>query len=530
MATSPRKRLALHWQILIGLVAGILTGLLINVLWTDATWNALGVDEIKPYLDGYETAAVLPEGVSSVANLDPDNEALRGRTVFTLGSMTIERYGLEIRKLNPDAGVLAGISRFVRNGNSFIGDLFMNGLRFIAVPIVLFSLAAGVASLNDTAKVGRIGGKTIGIYLLTTAIAISLGLLAANLIGPGNGFPEELREQLQASGEAQASGSIDNAQKQQDRGTWDILLDIMPTNPFGAMAAGNTLQVVVVGLLIGIALTLIPRGKAGPLIAFFDGMTDVTIKIVEMVLILAPYAVFALIVKVVADLGFDVLVQLIKYVGTVIGTLAIMIFGIYPLALKALTGVGYKRFFGAISPAQLLAFSSSSSGATMPVTMECVEKRLGVSEDVTGFVIPVGATINMDGTALYQGVAAVFIAQLYGLDLTIGNQLTIVMTATLASIGTAAVPGVGIVMLVIVLEAVGIPLEGIAVILGVDRVLDMCRTTCNVTGDCMVAAIVASSENELKTEAEVAAMLAADEAAGIDEFTKTDEAIEQARS
>jgi Na+/H+-dicarboxylate symporter len=281
MATSPRKRLALHWQILIGLVAGIVTGLLINVLWTDATWNALGVGDHSAYLDASQSvrAAAAAEGAP-----------------------------------NADAGLFAGLARFVREGNSFIGDLFMNGLRFIAVPIVLFSLAAGVASLNDTAKVGRIGGKTIGIYLLTTAVAISLGLLAANLIGPGNGFPEELREQLQAGGEAQASGSIENAQQQQDRGTWSILLDIMPTNPFGAMAAGNTLQVVVVGLLIGIALTLIPQGKAKPLIAVFDGMTDVTIKIVEMVLILAPYAVFALIVKVVADLGFDVLLQLIKYV------------------------------------------------------------------------------------------------------------------------------------------------------------------------------------------------------------------------
>ncbi len=479
----PKRKLALHWRILIGLALGVVVGVAINMLWTDAVWAKLGV---------VDSGAFLATG--------PHTDA----------------------QLNPDANLIADTARFLRRANAFVGDLFLRGLKFIAVPIVLFSLMTGVASLNDTAKLGRIGGKTIAIYLVTTALAITIGLTIANLVGPGRGFPEELREQLASAEAASAEAKIGAAKTQQGRSTWDIVLDIMPTNPFGAMAAGNTLQVVVAALLAGVALTLIPKKKAEPVIAVCDGMTDVVIKIVEMILIIAPYAVFALIAGVIADLGVAVLLQLVKYSLTVVAGLAIVVFGVYPLILRVSTPVRYKRFFAAISPAQLLAFSSSSSGATLPVTMDCCEKRLGVKEDVASFVLPIGATINMDGTALYQGVAAVFIAQLYGLDLSIGQQLTIVLTATLASIGTAAVPGVGIVMLVIVLEAANIPLEGIAVILGVDRILDMCRTTCNVTGDCMVVSIVAHTEGELETEDQVRARLALDDEVGFDEHPRNE--------
>ena len=493
---AKRTRLALHWKILIGLVLGVVVGLVVNLAWTDATWASLGVNDPASHIAGGSAA---------------------------------ERASAEGGP-NADAGVAAGAALFVRNLVAFVGDLFMNGLKFIAVPIVLFSLAAGVASLNDTTKLGRIGGKTIVLYLSTTALAITLGLLAANLIRPGDAFPEDLRTQFAEQQAANASDKIGDANKQRERSTWDIILDIFPSNPFGAMAQGNTLQVVVVGLLVGIALTLIPKAKADPLVALFDGMTEVVIKIVELVLIIAPYAVFALIVRVVADLGVEVLLAQLKYCLTVIGALAIMMFVVYPTILRIATPVRYGRFFRAISPAQLLAFSSSSSGATMPVTMDCVERRLGVSEDVTSFVIPIGATINMDGTALYQGVAAVFIAQMFGLPLTLLDQLTIVLTATLASIGTAAVPGVGIVMLIIVLDAVEMSDEvmtiGIAVILGVDRILDMCRTSCNVTGDCMVAAVVAHSERELLTPEQVERRFA-DEP--LDEHTLEQDELEQAR-
>lgn len=486
---AKRNRLALHWKILIGLLAGVVVGLLINWLWTGSTWAALGVNDPGSFL-GSKAAYK-----ASVAEGAP----------------------------NADATFMADAARQVRLGTVFAGQLFLRGLMFIAVPIVLFSLIVGVSSLNDTSRLGRIGGKTIAIYLATTALAITIGLIAANLVGPGRGITPEQRESLMGD-RAGAMERVARADQQRGRTTWDVVLDIVPTNPFGAMASGNTLQVVVAALLVGVAITMIPRDKARPLIAFFDGMTDVVIKIVEMILIIAPFAVFALIVVVLSDLGIGLLWNLLQYAGVVVFGLVVMVFGVYPLVLRLFTPVGYARFFRAISPAQLLAFSSSSSGATLPVTMECCDERLGVKEEVGSFVLPIGATINMDGTALYQGVAAVFIAQLYGMNLTVGDQLQIVLTATLASIGTAAVPGVGIVMLVIVLDSVGIPLEGIAVILGIDRILDMCRTTCNVTGDCMVAAVVAHSEGELRTEEEVNRLTAEREAKGLDEFPKADEA------
>ncbi len=463
---SSKPKIALHWQILIGLVLGIVVGLTINTLWDSSTWNSMGVDDPASWVAGVK---------SDVVNQEPN--------------------------------AMAHAARFVRNLNSFVGDLFLRGLRFIAVPIVIFSLIVGASSLNDLSKLSRIGGKTIGIYLMTTAVAISVGLLFANILKPGSFVSEETRDGFVAQFKDQADAKIAAAQAPD---VWDTVLNIVPKNPFEAIAAGNMLQVVFASLLVGIALTLIKREKAEVVIRFFDAMTDVIIKIVEIVLMIAPYAVFALIVGQIAELGLEILGSLAAYSLVVVAGLATMMFVIYPLLLKLLTrssGLGLGRFYKAISPAQLLAFSSASSSATLPVTMECCEQRMGIKEEVSAFVLPIGATINMDGTALYQGVAAVFIAQLYGMDLTIAEQLTIVLTATLASIGTAGVPGVGMIMLVIVLQSVGIPLEGIAVILGVDRILDMCRTSCNVTGDCMVCAVVASSEGAIESPEHVQARL-----------------------
>jgi Na+/H+-dicarboxylate symporter len=463
---SSKPKIALHWQILIGLILGIIVGLAINTMWDSSTWNSMGIDDPSAWVDGVK---------SDVVNQEPS--------------------------------AAAHAARFVRNLNNFVGDLFLRGLRFIAVPIVIFSLIVGASSLNDLSKLSRIGGKTIGIYLVTTAIAISVGLLFANILKPGSFVSEETRDGFVAQFKDQADAKIAAAQAPD---VWDTVLNIVPKNPFEAIAAGNMLQVVFASLLVGIALTLIKREKAVVVIKFFDAMTDVIIKIVEIVLMIAPYAVFALIVSQIAELGLDILGSLAAYSLVVVAGLATMMFVIYPLVLKLLTrsgSLGLGRFYKAISPAQLLAFSSASSSATLPVTMECCEQRMGIKEEVSAFVLPIGATINMDGTALYQGVAAVFIAQLYGMDLTIAEQLTIVLTATLASIGTAGVPGVGMIMLVIVLQSVGIPLEGIAVILGVDRILDMCRTSCNVTGDCMVCAVVASSEGAIETPEQVQARL-----------------------
>lgn len=466
----PGSKIALHWRILIGLALGVAAGITINTAWTSETWAAMGVNDPK---------AILAGGMSAQESLKPGHP-------------------------NEYADFTALAAAQARQATEFIGQLFLRGLQLIAVPIVLFSLAAGVASLNDTAKLGRIGGKTMAIFVCTTALAITTGLVAANLVRPGKSFPEAKRIQLAEQYESLADSRVESANQQRAKSTWDLVLDIVPSNPFASMAAGNTLQVVVVALLVGFAITLLPKEQSAPLVQLFEGMTQVVIKVVGLILSIAPIAVFALISVVVTDLGVEVLASLALYSLTVVAGLAIMMFLVYPAILRVFTPVRYARFFKAISPAQLLAFSSSSSGATMPVTMECVEKRLGVSEDVTSFVIPVGATINMDGTALYQGVAAVFIAQLFNMDLTLSQQLTIVLTATLASIGTAAVPGAGIVTLVIVLESVGIPLEGIAIILGVDRILDMCRTSVNVTGDCMVAAVVAHSEGELRTPEQIA--------------------------
>ena len=476
-------KIALHWKILIGLALGVLVGILINAAWSEATWRSLGVDNTKLFLAGAAPAQV-PEGLDITQISDAERAERYPNALATTG---------------------AHAARFIRNANDFVGALFLRLLKFIAVPIVVFSLIAGVASLNDTAKLGRIGLKTIILYLTTTALAITIGLVLANIVRPGASFPEDIRIGLVEKEGASAEAKIQAAA---EPSPWDTALNVVPTNPFEALAKAEMLQVVFSALLVGIGLTMLPKAKAAPVIAFFDTMTEVVIKIVHIVLILAPYAVFALIAVVVADMGVDVLASLAKYSATVVVGLLLMVFGVYPLILRAFTKVGFKRFFWAISPAQLLAFSSASSGATLPVTMESCEERLGVRDEITSFVLPIGATINMDGTALYQGVAAVFIAQMYGLGLSFGDQLTIVLTATLASIGTAAVPGVGIVMLVIVLQSVGIPLEGIAVILGVDRILDMCRTVCNITGDCMVCAVVATSENAIDDEATVRRRLA----------------------
>lgn len=464
-----RKRLALHWQIIIGLVAGVVVGLIINLAWTPATWAAMGVDDAGAFL------------------------------------------AKEASEANADANVLAHASRFIRNLNLFVGDLFMRCLRFIAVPIVLFSLIVGVSSLNNITKLSRIGGKTIGLYLITTAVAISLGLVVANVVRPGTWVPQETRDRLLADYQDAAQGGVARAEAAEGMSAWERIVDLVPANPFTAIAETNMLQIVFLALFVGIGLSLIPAARAGPVIAFCEGMTDAVIKLVELLMLTAPIAVFALIVKVVADLGLEVLAALAVYSLCVVGGLALMVFAVYPLVLRVLAKVGPGRFYRAIAPAQLLAFSSASSSATLPVTMECVERRLGVSDEVSSFVLPLGATINMDGTALYQGVAAVFIAQLYSMNLSLGDQLAIVGTATLASIGTAGVPGAGVIMLVIVLQSVGVPLEGIAAILGVDRLLDMCRTTCNITGDAMVATVVAGTEGEL-AEVEVV-----EKALGVDE-------------
>ncbi len=438
MDTTPR-RLALHWKIIVGLAAGVVVGLVIN-----------------------HFRAGLVEGAA-------------------------------------ERPALGAVVTFLVEANWLVGQVFLQCLRFIAVPIVLFSLVVGVASLGDLRKVGRIGGKTLLIYTGTTAVAVTIGLLLAGVVRPGRFIGDELRDQLVARGQAEVATREAAKAEFERRPIVEQVRDLIPANPFAAIATAQMLQVIVAALAIGIGLTMIPRERAVVVLGFCEAMTDAIVALVHLVMRLAPFAVFALIVDQVAKLGLSVLAALGAYCLTLVLGLSIVLFVEYPVLLRAFAKIGPSRYFRAVAPAQLLAFSTSSSSATLPVTMDCVQNRLGVSERITSFVCPLGATVNMDGTAMYQGLATAFIAQMFHHDLSFVEQLTIVLTATLASIGTPGIPGAGVVMLIIVLESVGMPPAGIGVILGVDRLMDMCRTVVNVSGDAMTAAIVARSEGEAIT-------------------------------
>lgn len=386
-----------------------------------------------------------------------------------------------------------------------IGTIFINALKMIAVPLVLASLVVGVSNLGDISKLSRIGSKTIVTYLITTVLAVSIGLILVNIFSPGKSLPIETREGLMAQYDEAAGSTATQAELLQQQSPLQPLVDIIPENIFQAASENSSmLQVVFFAILIGIALLQIPKDKASPVVAFFDGLNDVIIKIVGYIMLIAPYGVFALMASLIIEIAGDnpdnalsLLLALLQYSLVVVGGLCLLMFVVYPSILKLFTKIKYRDFFAAIRPAQLLAFSTSSSSATLPVTMKQVEEELGVSEEVSSFVLPLGATINMDGTSLYQGVAAVFIAQALGMDLSISQQLTIVLTATLASIGSAGVPGAGLIMLIIVLESIGVPAAGIALIIAPDRILDMFRTVINVTGDATVCSVVASTEGEL---------------------------------
>ena len=406
-------------------------------------------------------------------------------------------------------GIMAasqGWGKFTSDWITPFGKIFINLLKLIAVPLVLSSLITGVASLSDLKKLSRIGGKTITIYIATTAIAVTIGLITVNLLEPGETVPDDMKIKLQNTYQSAASGKLEAAEEVKDRSVLQPIVDMVPSNFFSSASNNrNMLQVVFVAIIIGIALIQIPKEKSRPVLEFMEGINDLVIKLVDNIMLMAPIGVFALIADTITSVaGNDInnVIELLSALGfymlAVIFGLIIQMLITYSTVLKLFSKMSLKKFYQGIAPAQLLAFSTSSSGATLPVTMERCEEELGVSEEVSSFVLPLGATINMDGTALYQAVAAVFIAQTLGMDLTLGAQLTIVLTAVLASIGTAAVPGAGIIMLVIILEAIGVPSAGIALILGVDRILDMMRTVTNVTGDASVAVAVASTENQLK--------------------------------
>tara|TARA_R100001369_G_scaffold32700_1_gene57362 strand:+ start:5048 stop:6337 length:1290 start_codon:yes stop_codon:yes gene_type:complete len=414
------KKLALHWQILLGMLAGVFFALLLSQF----SWGAdLIMDWVKPF-----------------------------------------------------------------------GTIFINSLKLIAVPLILASLIKGVSDLGDITKLSQMGTRTVFTFILTTFMAVSIGLVLVNLIKPGDAISENTRTNLLNSYASEVQGRIEIAQDQKETGPLQALEDIVPSNIFFA-ASDNTkmLQVIFFAVFFGIGLILIPSETTKPVKDFFNGFNDVILKMIDLIMLAAPYGVFALLASLVVESpSADLFSALALYAITVITGLILML-ALYAAIVWISARKTPKFFYNAIAPAQLLAFSTSSSAATLPVTIDCVENNLNVPKEVASFVLPIGATINMDGTSLYQAVAAVFIAQAFGIDLSLGAQLMIIVTATLASIGSAAVPGAGMVMLVIVLAQAGIPEAGLALIFAVDRPLDMCRTVINVTGDAAVSVMVAKS-------------------------------------
>lgn len=406
----------------------------------------------------------------------------------------------KIKELEPKINIPESAGKkFIKDWIKPFGNIFINLLKLIAVPLILASLIKGVSDLKDISKLSKMGGRTIGLYLITTVIAVSIGLVLVNIIKPGSFISESTRTELVGNYANDANSRIEQANNQKQAGPLQALEDIVPSNIIGAAADnGNMLQVIFFALFFGVCLILVPSEIGTPVKAFFDGFNEVILKMIDIIMLAAPYGVFALLASLVAESpSLDLFQALGMYGLTVVIGLLIMI-GVYILLVKVFTNRSAKFFLNGISPAQLLAFSTSSSAATLPVTMERVVDHLGVDDEVASFVLPIGATINMDGTSLYQAVAAVFIAQAFGMDLSFGAQLGIIATATLASIGSAAVPGAGMVMLVIVLAQAGIPEAGLALIFAIDRPLDMCRTTVNVTGDAAVAVIVAKSVDKLE--------------------------------
>ncbi len=445
-------KLALHWQILIALALGIVLGLTLNRVWTPSVWQGLGVGDAAAFL------------------ADKSAEA------------------------NAGAGLAARAVRWLIEANQFVADLFVRCLRFVAVPIVLFSLIAGTASLGNISTLGRIGIKTLAMFIFTTVVAIVIGLGLANFFGPGRQIDEATRAMLSAGQEAAAAGRIADVAKVQTM--WQQFLEMMPRNPFEALAKGDMLQTIVFAMVVGAGLTMIPAEKARPVAALFDALTDVMIKVVGGIMRLAPLAVVCLITPVLARMGLDVLKALAGYCVMFTFGIALVLYVEYPILLRVLARQPVLAFYRGLAPAKLMALSTSSSNATLPVTIACC-RSMGVSERVAAFVLPLGATINMNGTAMYLAVASLFIAQLYGIDLTLGQQASIVITATLAAIGTPGIPSASIVFLVVILEGLGVPPQGIAVILGVDAILDRVRTVANIAGDAVTAVIVAKSEGEL---------------------------------
>jgi len=393
----------------------------------------------------------------------------------------------EVRRYSPlGATLVASVE--------WIGRLFLALIKMVVVPLVFCSLVVGVASLGDFRKLGRLGGRTIGFFMGTTVLALVIGVGLANVVRPGEWMAEEDRVLLLASYQGEATEKVSDAAEAPS--TVDQILAVVPENPLEALAKGEMLQIIFFAAMLGIALTLMPRKRSQLVVDLMDRLNDAMVMLVHVIMKLAPYGVAALLFKVVGSTGLSVLLALAVYGLVVLAGLAIHLLVTYGLVVRFGARLPFVSFLKAVRPAQMLAFSTSSSSATLPVTKECCEQNLGVSKEVSSFVLPLGATVNMDGTALYQGVAALFIAQIYGMQLELSAQVTIIVSATLASVGAAGVPGAGMVTLAMVLTQIGVPTEGLALILGLDRLLDMFRSATNVTGDSTATAFMARLEGE----------------------------------
>jgi len=399
-----------------------------------------------------------------------------------------------VEHVEPQVTTYSRTGQTLVDSTEWLGRLFLAMIKMVVVPLVFCSLTVGVASLGDFRKLGRMGGRTIGLFLMTTVAALSIGVGLANLIKPGSLMSDDDRLRLLSSYEGAASSKVADAAEAPS--FVDQIISIVPSNPLTSLANGEMLQIIFFGLMLGVALTLLDEKRSKPVVSILDSTNEAMVMLVHIAMKLAPVGVAALLFKVVGSTGISVLMALGVYGLVVIGGLLLHLFLTYGAIVRFGARLPFFQFLMAIRPAMLLAFSTSSSSATLPVTKECVEDNLGVSNQVSSFVVPLGATINMDGTALYQGVAAIFIAQIYGMDLSFGDQVTIVTSATLASVGAAGVPGAGMITLAMVLTAIGVPTEGLALVLGVDRLLDMFRTSVNVVGDSSVTAMMARLEGE----------------------------------
>ncbi|GAB6282510.1 MAG: hypothetical protein STSR0008_12560 [Ignavibacterium sp.] len=495
----------LHNQILIALLLGIIFGAIFNVkenvlIITHQENKSLNKSVIK---DWQEFTFIIPAEnkidsttYTSKQQLEIISQYRKLNKEKTKYDVLVKKYFTENKQVNQK--LFKNVTNIQKEATiatsiKWIGDIFIRLLNMIAIPLVLASLIVGAASLGDTKKFARIGGKTIVFYIATTIVAVTIGLLASNIIQPGKQMPEETKNKLMSSYQEDLGERIET---QFEFDLSKELVNIIPSNIFDALTSSKMIQIVFFAVMMGLILTMVNKDKATPVINFFDGLSEAMIKMVDLIMYIAPLGVFALISATISEFGFEILQTLFWYAFTVILGLCLHMFGVYSLIIKFFTKIKVFYFFKAIRKAQTIAFTTSSSAATLPVNIECCQENLGISKSITSFVLPLGATINMDGTALYQGVATIFIAQVFGFDLSLSQQLIIIFTAVLASIGTAPVPGVGIIMLIIILQTVNIPPEGIALILGVDRILDMCRTVVNVTGDAVATSFIATTENE----------------------------------